>query len=924
MRWRRSGLLSRPIWIAVGFLSALAVIAANGSAAYAQTSARDFYRPKIADKKPCDKCDSFQRLLDKALADLDKFDKAHPDMRALHDAQQNADTANDKAKTASDAADKAKGKDKAANAAKTQAQKDATKANNAKKDADTKFNKDHKDDATKLKDELKDILDRIDDWVKKRDDCKCPQPEDTKEQQQKKTDDPPPPPETWEKPPKDIPGDCKGRIALAGLQKQAKDQIFQNSPYKAEWEAFLEKVNAALEKLDQGDCPKTEQRLAPPEPPPGGAPADYSPASDVAKNDVVLIDARTQQILPDATVVIIPQDPQKPIQRIAVKPDGSVTITQHDPDDRIVFIPRCNQKVILDGRTIGDGGARLRIPAQTLRLTVRDKKCADVNEKMVDRGLADQYKVRQLPAPADKWRGSDFCFGEGKNQRCSCLIEVANYAPLNPLRQACGAPAGGRKRPGGGAGPPPPGGPPNGDDDTPLPKDGPTITEGGTVIEADQPREIQGPAPNDPYATSRGSWGQAYEDQWYLKAVRWLKDDGTTVLPPTAPRVTVAVIDTGVDFSHPELAWAKWINPNPGPAGDLNGWNFIDNSPDVRDESGHGTIIAGVIAAATGNGLGIAGINPWARIMALKAMELDGHGGSIKLAQAIAYAADHGARVINVSVGGRTLTRHEQDAIDYAAQQGALIVVASGNQGAETTNYSPAGLKNVLAVAAVGPDLKRQPFSNWGATIGIAAPGVDILSLRARQTDLLQMTRREYRPGTAIVGEQYYRVTGSSFAAPIVSGAASLLFSMNPKLTAAQVKRMLLQSARDLEGIGMNQFSGYGLLDIEAAAAADPNAYVEAAITGVSAMQVRGKTVLRVTGTADADRLKEARIEIGAGDNPDRWTKVSRTISSPVVSGVLDDLATDAFRAGKQWTVRVIVVHRNGRQREARFKLSLG
>jgi subtilisin family serine protease len=265
-----------------------------------------------------------------------------------------------------------------------------------------------------------------------------------------------------------------------------------------------------------------------------------------------------------------------------------------------------------------------------------------------------------------------------------------------------------------------------------------------------------------------------------------------------------------------------------------------------------------------------------------------------------------------------------QEAIDYASGKNALVVVASGNEGVDTSNFSPAGLKNVLTVAAVGPDLKRQAFSNWGASIGIAAPGVDILSLRAKQTDLLQLTRNEYRPGAAVVAEQYYRVTGSSFAAPIVSGAASLLLSIKPTLTAAQVKRMILQSARDLEGIGINQFNGYGLLDIAAALAADPDAYVEAAITGVSAEQAKGATKLRVTGTANADSLKQAHIDIGLGDNPARWTTVVRSIQRPVINGVLAELPVGAFRGGKQWSVRIVVVGRNGLTREARFKLTLG
>ena len=142
------------------------------------------------------------------------------------------------------------------------------------------------------------------------------------------------------------------------------------------------------------------------------------------------------------------------------------------------------------------------------------------------------------------------------------------------------------------------------------------------------------------------------------------------------------------------------------------------------------------------------------------------------------------------------------------------------------------------------------------------------------------MTRRDYKPGTAVVADQFYRVTGSSFAAPIVSGAALLLLSAKPDLTAAQVKRMLMQSARDLEGVGIDQFSGYGLLDVEAALAADPNRYAEAAITSVAAVQARGGTVVRVTGTTDADALEDAHIETGPGDNPARWTTVSRAAGS--------------------------------------------
>lgn len=636
------------------------------------------------------------------------------------------------------------------------------------------------------------------------------------------------------------------------------------------------------------------------------------PGDDVRKNDLLLTDSSTQQEIPGGEVFTIPEDPKKPIPPPRRVADGKVTLPETQPGDRVVVLTDDHQKVELQGGDLPtDTGEHVTIPEQPRRMIVHETPCSAVTDGMVAAGLADQYGER-IVAATGGWRGADYRYADAAASVTDCLVTVPRHEPLQP-----GPPRtdGGKTASGGG---------PVIEGGGKVPKDGPTVTHDGKVIEGDQPREIQGAAPSEPYATSQGSWGQPYTDQWYLRAVHWLKGDGTSVLPERAAPVTVAVIDTGVDFTHPELAEAQWINPDPGRRGDRNGWNFVDRSADNRDFSGHGTIVAGLIAAASHDRFGIAGINPWARIMALKALEIDGRGGSINLAQAIVYAADHGARVINISAGGRTLTRMEQEAIDYAARRDALVVVAAGNDGIETRNFSPAGLKNVLAVAAVGPDLRRQVFSNWGATIGIAAPGVDILSLRARQTDLLQNTRRDYKPGSAVVAGQFYRVTGSSFAAPIVAGAASLLFSVRPSLTAAQVKRMLLQTARDLDDVGINQFSGYGLLDIEAALAADPDHYVEAAINAVGLVQIRGATFVRVTGTADADALKDAHVELAAGDNPQQWRPVSRPLAKPVVNAPLAELPASAFRGSKQWTLRVIVTNRSGLRREARFKLTLG
>ncbi len=446
--------------------------------------------------------------------------------------------------------------------------------------------------------------------------------------------------------------------------------------------------------------------------------------------------------------------------------------------------------------------------------------------------------------------------------------------------------------------------------------------------------------PNDGFFHAKGSWGQDFDDQWGLKRIGFAaagRNGKRSLWPRKATATVVAVVDTGVDFGHPELYGALWANaaddPNNrkdddrnGHTDDFLGWNFVDNNNITADNNGHGTFVAGIIAAATDNQLGIAGVNPWARIMPVKVAGHAGKSNSVDVAQGIAYAARMGARVINVSIGGRTLTRIEQAAVDEAVKRGALVVVAAGNEGVDVSEISPAGLRGVITVAATNPRDHRENYSNWGGGVDIAAPGTDILSLRAIQTDLMQFVDPKYQPGAHMVGthNQYYRLSGRSFAAPYVSAVASLLLSINPALTAEEVKRMILHAARDIGSPGVDNLTGYGLLDADAALKADPEFFVEAAIDGVGVVQVNGRPYVRVTGTANADRMDKAWLEIGAGDDPKNWTKAGGEITKPVAAGVLGDIPPQAFGGAKRWTLRVITVHKNGRTRENRFVLNLG
>ncbi|MCS6802809.1 MAG: S8 family serine peptidase [Dehalococcoidia bacterium] len=274
-----------------------------------------------------------------------------------------------------------------------------------------------------------------------------------------------------------------------------------------------------------------------------------------------------------------------------------------------------------------------------------------------------------------------------------------------------------------------------------------------------------------------------YPEQWALPKigapVAWSIITGTAA-------ITVAVIDSGIDLAHPEFAGRI-----------LPGWNFVDKNDSPNDDYGHGTHVAGIIAAAGNNGIGVAGLAWGVPILPLKVLNGSGAGYGSDLILALEYARERGVKIVNISLGTTTNSVALQDAIDRATAAGMLIVASAGNTGANgNTPVYPGASRGVLAVAATDAADRRASFSTRGSAVGVAAPGVGILST--------------YRGGG------YLSLSGTSMASPMVAGLAALIWSRTPSLTADHVRQQIIETALDLGPPGRDDEYGAGRIDAAA------------------------------------------------------------------------------------------------------------
>jgi subtilisin family serine protease len=364
--------------------------------------------------------------------------------------------------------------------------------------------------------------------------------------------------------------------------------------------------------------------------------------------------------------------------------------------------------------------------------------------------------------------------------------------------------------------------------------------------------------PNDPFLASAGSWSQPYSDLWGLERIgaheAWQITRGAGQI--------VAVVDTGLDYEHPDIADNVWINPGEDLDGngrvDERDWNGLDDDdngyvddlrgydfagfgdllpdgttdlgdPDPFDELGHGTHVAGIVAATANNGIGIAGVAPEAQLMPLKGFPADGSGRDSDLWRAVFYAIENGADVINASwscLPACPVNPLAREVLAIAEAANVVFVTSAGNRSSDVVRNDPENSRAAITVGSIGADDVLSGFSNRGWLVDLVAPGGDPptpSSVLAARRNILSLAASSLDPLEAafIVGGAYWRQAGTSMSAPHVAGAIALLRSIRPGLNVGETRRLLRGSAEDLFPVGHDPIHGAGLLDLPALLKAD-------------------------------------------------------------------------------------------------------
>lgn len=387
----------------------------------------------------------------------------------------------------------------------------------------------------------------------------------------------------------------------------------------------------------------------------------------------------------------------------------------------------------------------------------------------------------------------------------------------------------------------------------------------------------------------------AWSSQWGMQRIGMEKAWDVT---RGSGDVVIGVIDTGIDYEHPDIRTQHWINTSedingnrrfdPWPVSevrggvpgdfdgvdndgngfidDVIGYDFVDQpgvsnaaggdyfqpDADPLDEMGHGTSVAGIIGAATDNGIGVAGIAPDCRMMTLRAFDARGVGSEGDVARALAYAVANGVRVVNMSFGDVVYSRVLRDIIRWAYARGVVMIASSGNSQSTALHY-PSAYDETISVSATASNDIIAGFSNYGQTIDIAAPGSDILT-----TDL---------------GGRYTPFYGTSASAPFVTGVAALVLSQHPGFGPEEVRGILIASAEDLGAQGWDERYGAGMLRADRAVVLENPSVVR--ITAPRTDFATNTNSIVIRGTAASPVMRSYTLQYGIGVNPSRWYPIA-------------------------------------------------
>jgi len=414
--------------------------------------------------------------------------------------------------------------------------------------------------------------------------------------------------------------------------------------------------------------------------------------------------------------------------------------------------------------------------------------------------------------------------------------------------------------------------------------------------------EVQYAEPNYRLRICRGDAPAVFSDdfefprQWHLENTGQKEGlVGADIRGPAAWHLTtgdteapVAIVDTGIDYYHPDLEANIWVNlgeeagnglddDGNGYVDDVHGYDFVSDDSDPMDDQLHGTHVAGIVGAVGNNGIGVAGVCWQTRLMALKAFDEHGEATIARVVEALRYAVANGARLVNASWSSSERSLALAEAVDAARDRGVLVVAAAGNERTDTPVY-PAAYGGVVAVAASTPRDQRAGFSNYGAYVDLTAPGENVYS--------------------TVPNHRYDYLSGTSMAAPLVTGAAALVLARHPQFSPTDLENVLRNA---VDRIDVDRYIGTGRL----------NAYKAVRVQApLPTARLRLPEVVSgridLEGTARSEHFAAYALEYGTGIYPTNWTEFHRA-DQPVAEGhLLRDFSTALLNDGA-YAIRLTV-----------------